>query len=149
MWTQFERWCIERISGTEPGICLFTESPPQPNERREASCEVPRYECKYLKLLQIILKVALVFLYDEPRYNSPSLPFFIEFQVHNPSLPVCFSFILSIIFITYYNARFNFSAGREPFQRSYSSPGSTETGRGDRHKGCTPETSPPMLCTEV
>ncbi|KAH3814468.1 hypothetical protein DPMN_142969 [Dreissena polymorpha] len=31
-------------SSTEPGICLFTESPPQPNERREASCEVPRYE---------------------------------------------------------------------------------------------------------
>ncbi|XP_053408969.1 cell adhesion molecule DSCAM-like isoform X3 [Mercenaria mercenaria] len=38
-------------SSTEPGICLFTESPPQPNERREASCEVPRYEspdeCQY------------------------------------------------------------------------------------------------------
>lgn len=38
------------FAGTEPGICLFTESPPQPNERREASCEVPRYECKKLNL---------------------------------------------------------------------------------------------------
>lgn len=31
-------------TGTEPGICLFTQSPPQPDEQREASCEVPRYE---------------------------------------------------------------------------------------------------------
>lgn len=31
-------------TGTEPGICLFTQSPPQPDEQREASCEVPRYD---------------------------------------------------------------------------------------------------------
>ena len=36
-------------TGTEPGICLFTQSPPQPDEQREASCEVPRYESKLKK----------------------------------------------------------------------------------------------------
>ncbi|KAK7466725.1 hypothetical protein BaRGS_00037167, partial [Batillaria attramentaria] len=29
---------------TEPGIREFTQSPPKPNEQREASCEVPPYE---------------------------------------------------------------------------------------------------------
>lgn len=29
---------------TEPGIRQFTQSPPKPNEQREASCEVPPYE---------------------------------------------------------------------------------------------------------
>ncbi|XP_070203454.1 uncharacterized protein [Littorina saxatilis] len=29
---------------TEPGIRQFTQSPPRPNEQREASCEVPPYE---------------------------------------------------------------------------------------------------------
>ncbi|XP_055958792.1 cell adhesion molecule DSCAM [Patella vulgata] len=29
---------------TEPGIREFTQSPPKPNEQREASCEVPSYE---------------------------------------------------------------------------------------------------------
>eukprot|EP00106_Octopus_bimaculoides_P001607 XP_014769049.1 PREDICTED: Down syndrome cell adhesion molecule homolog [Octopus bimaculoides] len=31
-------------SATEPGIREFTQSPPKPDERREASCEVPPYE---------------------------------------------------------------------------------------------------------
>ncbi|GAB1598659.1 Down syndrome cell adhesion molecule-like isoform X2, partial [Argonauta hians] len=31
-------------STTEPGIREFTQSPPKPDERREASCEVPAYE---------------------------------------------------------------------------------------------------------
>ncbi|XP_046582612.1 Down syndrome cell adhesion molecule homolog [Haliotis rubra] len=31
---------------TEPGIRMFTQSPPKPNEQREASCEVPAYEQK-------------------------------------------------------------------------------------------------------
>ena len=39
---------LSSLSGTEPGICLFTQSPPQPDEQREASCEVPRYECKFV-----------------------------------------------------------------------------------------------------
>ncbi|XP_055866242.1 cell adhesion molecule DSCAM-like isoform X4 [Biomphalaria glabrata] len=29
---------------TEPGIRMFTQSPPKPNEQRQASCEVPPYE---------------------------------------------------------------------------------------------------------
>ncbi|XP_059143240.1 cell adhesion molecule DSCAM-like [Physella acuta] len=29
---------------TEPGIRMFTQSPPKPNEQRQASCEVPAYE---------------------------------------------------------------------------------------------------------
>ena len=33
-------------SSTEPGIRMFTQSPPKPNEEREASCEVPQYECR-------------------------------------------------------------------------------------------------------
>ncbi|KAJ8316345.1 hypothetical protein KUTeg_006359 [Tegillarca granosa] len=30
-------------SGTEPGIVQFTQSPPKPNEQREAACELPAY----------------------------------------------------------------------------------------------------------
>ncbi|OWF38939.1 Down syndrome cell adhesion molecule [Mizuhopecten yessoensis] len=30
---------------TEPGIVQFTQSPPKPNEQRQAACEVPGYEC--------------------------------------------------------------------------------------------------------
>ncbi|KAL3886948.1 hypothetical protein ACJMK2_026904 [Sinanodonta woodiana] len=32
---------------TEPGICHFTQSPPRPDEQREASCEVPAYDGTY------------------------------------------------------------------------------------------------------
>lgn len=42
-------------SGTEPGIVQFTQSPPKPNEQREAACELPAYngeEKKYLVVLK-------------------------------------------------------------------------------------------------
>ncbi|XP_064598583.1 cell adhesion molecule Dscam1-like [Liolophura sinensis] len=36
----------DNSGATEPGIRKFTQSPPQPNEQREAACEIPVYEQK-------------------------------------------------------------------------------------------------------
>ena len=41
---------------TEPGIRQFTQSPPRPNEQREASCEVPPYERELGKGLRDVLR---------------------------------------------------------------------------------------------
>ena len=32
---------------TEPGIRQFTASPPQPDEKRQAACEVPLYDSEF------------------------------------------------------------------------------------------------------
>ena len=47
-------------SATEPGIREFTQSPPKPDERREASCEVPPYERELRFFKNSFLNISIV-----------------------------------------------------------------------------------------